>query len=363
MKKHRSQDSGFTLLEMMVAMAVFLVVAGAAVSLYRRHVPLATMQQDQTAVNVSLRNAAAQLQTDMGNAGSGFYQGANIPAIPVGISVVPNTGTCHVAGTTTYGSGCFDTLNIIYFDPSIPPSHPDPNGNVNGAGCTNAQDMAKSSVLSVDPVGSTTDAQLASYFNAGDEVLVVSEDGKTMDTITLTSNGSVNGSKVDLKHNANGSSGLNSGELYGIASSNNNNKLGTSFCSNAWVLKLSALTYTVDASNPADPVLTRSVNHGTPVPIADQIIGFRIGALAQSDNDPVAFPTPLPNTQDCPLQWWYDTSCYDLTTIQAAEVSIIGRTNPINGNVAGFNNTFDNGNYKVESISVVVDPRNLSMNN
>lgn len=366
MKKNTNPNSGFTLLEMMVAMAVFMVVAGAAVTLYRRHVPLATMQQNQTATNITLRNAAAQLQTDLGNAGSGFYQGANIPAVPVGVAVVPGTGTCHTAGTTLYAAGCFDTLNIISIDPSIPPAHPDPNGNVNGAGCTNAQNMANSSILSIDPIAPTTNAQLASYFNAGDELLVISEDGTTMDTVTLTKAGKVNGNKVDLQHNANGANGVNAGELYGIASSTTNNKLGTNFCSTAWVLKISAVTYAVDAAtNPADPVLIRYVNNNVAnaATIADQVIGFRIGALAQSQNDPVAFPSPAPNTQDCPLQWWYDTSCYDLTTIHAVEVSLIGRTNPINGQVAGFTNTFDNGNYKVESISVVVDPRNLSMNN
>lgn len=376
MKRHANRNSGFTLLEMMVAMAVFMVVAGAAVSLYRRHVPLATMQQNQTATNISLRNAAAQLQTDLGNAGSGFYQGANIPALPVGITVTPGTGTCHSAGTTTYGSGCFDTLDVISVDSSAPPAHPLLNGNINGAGCSNAQDISQSSILSLTPVGSGTMAQLAAAYNAGDEALVISEDGTEMSTITLTKAGAVNGNKVDLQHhpisgpptgqNYNSQApngGINTSELYGITNPTNNNKLNSNFCSSAWVLKISAVSYGVDASNPADPVLTRSVDNGQPATVADQIIGFRIGALAQSQNDPASFPSPQPNTQDCPLQWWYDTSCYDLTTIQAVEVSLIGRTNPANGRVAGFTNTFDNGNYKVESISVVVDPRNLSMNN
>jgi hypothetical protein len=157
---------------------------------------------------------------------------------------------------------------------------------------------------------------------------------------------------VHLQHNQNGSNGANLGELYGIANPSNNNKLGTSFCSSAWVLKISAITYKVDTTNPADPVLVRIADNGTPVPIADQIIGFRIGALAQN-----------PTNSSCGIQWWYDTTCYDLTTIQAVRVSMISRTNPVNGRVAGFNNTFDNGNYKVESLSVVVDPRNLSLNN
>jgi hypothetical protein len=350
---------------MMVAMAIFLVIAGAAVDLYRRHVPLATMQQDQTAVNISLRNAAAQLQTDLGNAGSGFYQGANIPVLPIGISVIPGSGTCHTAGTQTYGPGCYDTLNIITIDASTPPSHPLINGNLNADGCSNAQDISQSSILSLTPVGNTTLQQLAGAYNAGDEVLVVSQDGSQMSTITLSKAGSVNGNKVDLQHRPINSGGVNTTDYYGITNSNNN-KLGTDFCSTAWVLRVSALTYQVDSTtNPADPVLVRIPNNNpaNQAIIADQIIGFRVGALAQNPCDPVTCPAPQPNIQNCPLQWWYDTSCYDLSTIQAVEVSLIGRTNPANGNVAGFNNTFDNGNYKVESVSVVVDPRNLNLNN
>jgi hypothetical protein len=86
--------------------------------------------------------------------------------------------------------------------------------------------------------------------------------------------------------------------------------------------------------------------------LADQIIGFRIGAYAMN-----------PTNAACSYNWWYDTSCYDFNTIQGVRVSLIGRTSPTGGYAAGFRNTFDGGPYKVESVSVVVDPRNLSMNN
>jgi len=41
---------------------------------------------------------------------------------------------------------------------------------------------------------------------------------------------------------------------------------------------------------------------------------------------------------------------------------LIGRTNP-SGNVdEKFRNTFDQGPYKIQALSVVINPRNLSMN-
>ena len=56
--RHKS-PAGFSLVELTVAMAVFLVVGGAAVALVKMHVPLFTSQQNQTGLNLSLRNGVA----------------------------------------------------------------------------------------------------------------------------------------------------------------------------------------------------------------------------------------------------------------------------------------------------------------
>lgn len=126
---NRKAWSGFTLVELMMAMLVFLIVGGAAVNLIRRHVPLYANEQNQAGLNVGVRNAVAQLQMDVVNAGSGFYPGANMPFFPVGITVA-NSGTagCHDAAFNY--TTCFDRLNVITADDSIPPSHP--SGNAAG---------------------------------------------------------------------------------------------------------------------------------------------------------------------------------------------------------------------------------------
>ena len=62
--KQHNQESGFSLMELLVAMAVFIVISGAAVALVRRHIPLFTSQQNQAGLNITLRNAAAQIQID-----------------------------------------------------------------------------------------------------------------------------------------------------------------------------------------------------------------------------------------------------------------------------------------------------------
>jgi len=353
-KQLRTQASGFSLMELMVAMAVFLVVGGAAVALFRRHVPLFSQQQSQTAVNVAMRNAAAQLQIDLANAGSGYYPGINIPAWPIGVTIVNPVGNCFTA-PSTYGSGCFDTLNIISADRNTPPANP----TIVGGGCN---DLSASASLYLQPIAPTTAAQLAALYNTGDEVLLVNSSGTQMTTAVLTAPGVVSGGLVQLTHtlvstNAPGPGGVDPIDIaaggLNIANAADAAKLGTQFCITDWAIKLSAIKYSVDTvTNPADPSLVRTQNGVTNV-LADQIIGFKVGAW-NTVNSQYDYVTA--NTVGTP----YNS---DWSTIQSVRLSMIGRTNPVTGAMAGFTNTFDNGPYKVEGLSIVVNPRNLSMNN
>lgn len=339
----RPSAAGFSLVELMVAMGVFLVIGGAAIALVKKHVPLFTSQQNQTALNLSMRNAVAQLQIDVVNAGTGYYQGVNIPSWPIGITVVnsaPGTG-CYNAGTNTYSSTCFDTLNVIAIDQSTPPSNPSDIG----ANCVSTT----SSSLFVSPIGSTTLAQLAADFHTGDQLLLVKSDGSQMTTTILTSDGQVTGGKVKLAHNPTGADGTNSTSSDPLALSNtaDSNKLGVQFCNTDWVLKLSPITYQVDASDPTDPKLTRTQNGQTNV-ISEQIIGFKVGAAVWN------------GTTDDTYSFDANTYLHDWSLIRSVRVSVIGRTQPDVTNT--FRNSFDGGPYKIESISVVINPRNLSMN-
>jgi len=56
----------------MVSLAVFLVIAGAAFSLFATHAPLFTRQQNISGLNISLRNAVTQMELDAVNAGNGL---------------------------------------------------------------------------------------------------------------------------------------------------------------------------------------------------------------------------------------------------------------------------------------------------
>ena len=340
---HRKSPTGFSLVELMVAMAVFLVVGGAAVALVKMHVPLFTSQQNQTGMNLSMRNGVAQLQIDVVNAGTGYYQGVNIPSWPIGITVInsaPGTG-CYNAATNTYGSTCFDILNVIAIDQNTPPSNPSDIG----ANCVSTT----SSSLFVTPVGTTTLAQLAGDFHAGDQVMLVKSDGSQMTTTILTSDGQATGGKVKLAHNPTGVDGTNSttADPLGLSNTSDSNKLGVQFCNTDWVLKLSPITYQVDTSTPSNPKLTRTQGGQTTV-LAEQIIGFKVGASIWN------------GTTDNTYSFDANSYSHDWSLIRSIRVSLIGRTPTDVSN--NFRNTFDGGAYKVEGVSVVINPRNLSMN-
>ena len=340
-----ASSAGFSLVELMVAMAIFLVVGGAAVELAKKHVPLFTEQQSQTGLNLAMRNGVAQMQIDVVNAGTGYYQGVNIPSWPIGITVInsaPGTG-CFNAATNTYTSTCFDTLNVIAIDQNTPPSNP---FDVGGTGCIYTDDAT---TLFVTPVGATTASQLAADFHTGDQILLVKSDGSQMTTTILTSDGMVSGGKVHLAHNPTGVDGTNSiaFDPLGLTNTADSNKLGRQYCTTDWVLKLAPVTYSVDASDPTDPKLIRTQN-GQPSVIAEQIIGFKVGASVWNGT--------TDNTYS------FDAASYnhDWSLIRSVRVSMIGRT-PTDLS-SPFRNSFDGGPYKIQSISVVINPRNLSMN-
>jgi len=339
----------------MVSLAVFLVIAGAAFSLFATHAPLFTRQQNISGLNISLRNAVTQMELDAVNAGNGYYPGADIASWPVGITInnQPPAANCYNAAAHTYSATCFDSLTVIGVDPSIPPTHPNPPGNSCGATDTNA-------ILFVDPPPASefsgSASQFASLFHSGDQLLLIKSDGSQMATTTLTNDGAVTGAKIQLQHNPTGAS---TADPLGITTyfansgaADTQNKLGNTYCQSDWVLKLSYTQYSVDATDPTNPKLTRALSGGAGEVVAEQIIGFKVGASLWSGTD----------SGDVYSFKNYNYSAYDPSQVRSIIVSIIGRTPPNRAGDLNYKNSFDGGNYQIQSLSVVINPRNLSMN-
>ena len=150
----RSHEAGFTLIELLVAAVIFTIISGAAFSLVAQHQPIFNQQQNLAEVNIALRNAVAQMQLDLANAGSNYYaeMGANVPYFPVGIVITNNvvaTGTdCRTGTPAAYTASCFDQMSIISVDSNTPKASP--AGSTGGSSCINTT----SGTAYLEPAGS-----------------------------------------------------------------------------------------------------------------------------------------------------------------------------------------------------------------
>ncbi len=355
-------------------MAIFVIVGGAAISLFARHQPTFAKQQNLSGLNIAIRNAVAQLQLDVVNAGNGYYTGANIPDWPVGATIVnsnPSTA-CNTAATFTYSATCFDQLNLIATDASTPAAHPD-NGTFSGNVTTDCISTTASPMYLSTSTGTLAAATaLAANFKNGDELLLVDAANSTITTVKLAgtapattsistyTSGGVSG--VKLVFNTTNANGTNTAANDPLSISTNtlNPKLNTNFCADDWVLRLAPVTYQVDTTtNPADPQLVR-VQNGTTSVVAEQVIGFKVGAAVWNvtdDTTPYSYNASAALTATPPgynNQFWL---------IRAVQISLIARTTPNFDPAYTFRNGFDSGPYQIESVMFVVNPRNMSMNN
>ena len=371
-----TREAGFTLLELLLAAGIFTIIGGAAFALFAQHQPLFNQQQNQAALNIGMRNAIAQMQVDIVNGGAGYYNGINIPNWPVGVvisnNVVSSGGACNTG--TTYGANCFDSFTTIISDPNTTPVNPLAGASgslpITPGTCASYATVTSSttSLYMLPPTGVTA-ATYAGNFYSGDQILLVKGDGSKYTTTKLTAAGAtqtVSGvAYVKLTHGLTAVGGTNASSDDQTGMSVNSSDLTTdTFCAMDWVLRLTPIKYDVDTTtNSANPTLRRTVlvQGQTPaangVPLANQVIGFKVGAAL------------INGTTDIPT-YNFDSSTfisassphgYDYTLVRSVMVSLIGRTPPNADPTYVFRNSFDQGPYEIQGVSVIVNPRNMSM--
>jgi type II secretory pathway pseudopilin PulG len=375
--RNNPMSTGFSLFELLVSVAMFLVIGGIGFNLFNTQQASSQQVQGQAGLNLALRNAAAQLQMDVANAGSGYFQEANIPSWPVGVSIVNNvvpTGSSCYNGSA-YTASCFDQLNIITAanPASYPPVHAtDSTGGTSPtANCSNTSTGIAYSQAGPAPM---TLAQTAGLFSQGDQVLFLTSKGLQFTAVVLTQAPVVSGNAVKFTFNSTNADGSN-----GPAWPNTNDPLDITtcdghtpcteggklanppqFCGGDWILKLAPITYQVNSSNSADPILTRTQN-GVTSTVMEQVIGFKIGATiwnASTDTESATYNYVASSYTNNPLH--AGDVAYNFTLVRSVRISLIGRTAP-NPNLP-FRNNFDNGPYQVQGMAVVINPRNMSMN-
>jgi type II secretory pathway component PulJ len=408
--------AGFSLLELLVASLMFIVIGGAAFSMFAKNAPLFTQQQNTAALNIALQNVVSQMQLDLVNAGTGYYPGMLLPSWPTGVTIINQDPTtpCNVPATFTYTAACFDKLNILAINPSTPPTHPtDTTGGTASNNCSAtagtssptpttgsamAWDSSQNFYIQASP--GLTLAQTAAGYKLGDQILLVQfvagsgnvngvstggattvgTNGAKINSFVLTGAPVVGASYVALPFKAgnptlgplvNGVNvppiGMNTvaDDPLDITTSNTSQSLYYSFCGPDWVMKLDPITYQVSVANPADPTLTRThiVNGVVNVDnIAEQIVGFKVGASVWGVSDSgVSTSTTLYNffaqNTATASQVGYNSN---FSLVRAVRVTLIGRGTP--DPTGTFENNFDQGPYQILGTDVVINPRNMTMN-
>ncbi len=363
----KSNNAGFSLIEVTVVMFVFLTIATVALTLVRRGATAYGTQQAQSAMNIALRNSIAQIQIDVMNAGTGYYPNIYVPGAPIGITISNNnpTTSCYAGGL--YTAQCFDTLNILDFS-TVSPTVPTATFDTSASGTM---------TLTPAPNATMTAAQIAAAYTSGSELMLIATSTQGSPTgqprfmtVILSGNATYSGNNITISFTKTNKSSQACGDGTGPPCYSNPSdpylvaKTGTgamtsAFGVNDYALKLAVITYSVDTTtNPGDPRLVRTPQSGVASVIADRIIGFKVGAMTWGGSLNVTNPSgnDVSNYIYNPANYYYPN---DFSLIRSLRVSLIGRTNidPTNP----YKNGFDNGQYRVEAVSTVVSPRNLSM--
>jgi prepilin-type N-terminal cleavage/methylation domain-containing protein len=365
------EGHGFSLIELLVAMAVFLIVSAASFTLFQRHQALLSQQQGMGGLNIGLRNALTQIQIDAANAGSGVTPalGPLVPAWQVGVTITNQNPTSACNGPNyTYTGTCFDWLNVIIADPNTPPWNPQ---NATG-GAINTHDTSQGAgtMYAAVPAGFTyTAAQYAANFKTGDTILLVSvstTQQPTFTTVNLTAPGTAPSGRIVLTYTPTYATGVNPQDTkFNITTRAASTALGVSFQPTDWLVRLAPITYCVDATpncvtttpDPDNPKLMREVSGGSTDVVMDQVISFKVGAAVyDSTNDVFNYLYCDGNASD-------DSTCPgyndDYTQVWSIRVTLVGRTPP--NPTDPYRNLFDQGPYQVLGSSIMVNLRNLTM--
>jgi prepilin-type N-terminal cleavage/methylation domain-containing protein len=368
--------AGFSLIELMVAMSIFMIVGGAAISLVRRHMPLFNTAQNQTTLNITLRNAVAQFQMEVVNAGTGYAGAAPTAFSPMGVTIT-KAATPGCNATANYVAGCFDKFSMISVDSSLPLLVP------SDATLTGPANTTQTTLFLTNPTPGSTAANYATWaalLPKGTELMFVQGGtdmpaGQASISIVVLQSNAVAGANF-IQITTTGATQSLAGCVTTVGTTTTTvsvtgipaveDPLGiydvgecgrfTGVFNPAldYVVKLVAgATYSVDASNPANPKLVRTTAAGTDI-IAEQIIGFTVGAWSSRKTvGGVTTPGYTTNPSDYSSDW---------ASVRSLQIQIVARTAPNSDNPSTFQNSYDQGSYQVQGVSVVVNPRNLNTN-
>jgi prepilin-type N-terminal cleavage/methylation domain-containing protein len=285
---NQKPEPGFTLLELMISMAVGLIVLGAIASLFKTGMDSAVLVTQRAETQQNMRAAIDLMVKDISMAGAGLPSGGIQLPTGAGSSAslygCDQSGTCHVPGNTyptnNYMYGVIpgfsngvegnavvpaapppainDSITSIYADYNFPLWQYDVTFPVPGDGT--AITLTPDAAFVPAPPLPTA----AGGIKVGDLIMLSNPLGTAVGEVTNVTPTGIEFANLDpLNINQNG------------AASNNIAAISTG--ANTIAYRLLAVTYylTVPPPNGETPRLMRQVNGLSPVPVADNIINLQ----------------------------------------------------------------------------------------
>lgn len=298
MKVHGKNVRGFSMVELMVAMALGLIVLGAAAELFKSALTVSAVVTEQADMQQNVRSALNMIAKDVSMAGSGLPSGG--VALPYGSGTTASrygcnqSGTCYL-GNHSYPSGTVGLSTVSNYMYGLLPG-PN-NGMEAGTGISTVpatgQGADSVTVIYVDysfplnqytatfPTGTsvkfdppaTPPAGFPAILsptglNVGDLILLTNNLGSSIGEVTQIAGGNGGGATVTFADsdplNIN-QSGAPNGSVASISG-------GTPTVA----YRLWAVSYFLEVPNNGQPPrLMRQRNGQTAVPMADNIIGLK----------------------------------------------------------------------------------------
>ncbi len=320
MKTQKKRTSGFTLMELLTAMAVSVVVLGAGVMMYKKALDVTNMVSQRSTVQSNARVGLDTLVEDLSQAGSGLpAAGITVPtsskfgcsASACGLYFYPLNGTTptmfsvmpgYALGPSINGGTATDVVTMAYTDRT-------PDLNTSGLICSTTTnpgfDAYPLTNVTLSPLAITFNANTCPTvgdpgfgFQAGDLVMISNSSGTVIQYVT-----DVNSSTRTLTFGSDpfglNVTGTGAGSL-GSLFSGSTLPPSTSAPSTV-AIKLDVITYSLvvpnlGTSSQLPPRLQRQVNGLSPQPVAEQVNDLRItyDVINAALGNPAASPPVLP---------------------------------------------------------------------
>jgi len=208
----RRRQQGFTIVELMIAIAVTLVMMTAAMMIYQRSVQVSGIVADRGEMQVQIRAAEGQISRDLNQAGTNIpIGGIPVPSAASGGSdplIGCDATQCYITSTLTTGvlykivpgnslgpttTEATDAIVITYMEPfAVDPNDPNASGTAPNWSAYTTQNISDDGTVLTMPKGTTPTIDDPAFGLVPGDILLLQAGGASALGVVTTFDGSAN---------------------------------------------------------------------------------------------------------------------------------------------------------------------------